>query len=152
MKKKESKDRIVRIVIPADDDVANAFLDRHGQQRSGPLRTLMHMFVAEHGDVDVMSVAGRMMSAAGHRRTGQAPSVDDGETVGGAPEKNTDTTVAAASADASTPAKPVAEPAADVEAAPEPPADAGANVTVADDGDDDDDFDMDDLMASARGN
>ena len=150
MKKKESKDRIVRIVIPADDDVANAFLDRHGQQRSGPLRTLMHMFVAEHGDVDVMSVAGRMMSAAGHRRTGQTPSVGDGETVGGAPEKDT----AAADAVTSTQAKPVTESAADVEVAPEPTADAGVSATATDDGDDDGDdgFDMDGLMASARGN
>ena len=148
MKKKESKDRIVRIVIPADDDVANAFLDRHGQQRSGPLRTLMHMFVAEHGDVDVMSVAGRMMSAAGHRRTAPASPVGDGETVGGVPEKNT------AGAVASTPAEPVAEPVADAEAAPEPPVDAGVSATATDDGDDDGDdgFDMDDLMASARGN
>lgn len=148
MKKKESKDRIVRIVIPADDDVANAFLDRHGQQRSGPLRTLMHMFVAEHGDVDVMSVAGRMMSAAGHRRTAPASPVGDGETVGGVPEKNT----VAAGAVASTPAEPVVEPVADAEAAPEPPADAGVSATATDDGDDDDGFDMDDLMASARGN
>lgn len=146
MKKKESKDRIVRIVIPADDDVANAFLDRHGQQRSGPLRTLMHMFVAEHGDVDVMSVAGRMMSAAGHRRTAPASPVGDGETVGGVPEKNTGGAVA------STPAEPVAELVADAEAELEPPADAGVSAIASDDGDDDDGFDMDDLMASARGN
>lgn len=60
------KDRIVRIVIPADDEVANAFLDSHGQQRSMPIRMLMHMFVAEYGSgVDVLSVYGQALNGTG---------------------------------------------------------------------------------------
>lgn len=76
------KDRIVRIVIPADDEVANAFLDSHGQQRSMPIRMLMHMFVAEYGSgVDVLSVYGQALNGTGKsgRKVGRGRAGTAGE-------------------------------------------------------------------------
>lgn len=101
------KDRIVRIVIPADDEVANAFLDSHGQQRSMPIRMLMHMFVAEYGSgVDVLSVYGQALNGTGKSgrkvgrgRAGAAGEDRDKAGPAAAPKKKKGIAAAAAVAD-----------------------------------------------------
>ena len=84
----------MRIQIPTDDEVVKRFLDgQPPRARSAVMRQLIHIFVAEHGDTDVFSVAGSLLAAApGSRRVADsagATSTSD-ETNGEADATETD--------------------------------------------------------------
>lgn len=61
--KKDPGRVVVRFSVPADDEVVLAWLDAQGpRNRSGPLRQVIHYFVAKHGYASPMSVLGRMVA------------------------------------------------------------------------------------------
>lgn len=123
----------VRIVIPAEDEVALKFLQAQGRDRSIPLRQLMHLFVAEYGYIDVASVlGGKIVGATPASRPDFAPKakakVEERVEAPGGPEV----------VEAKT--KPEAKAKAKTKASSKP-----TSVVV-----DDDDLDMDALMSDAR--
>lgn len=120
----------VRIVIPAEDEVALKFLQAQGRDRSIPLRQLMHLFVAEYGYVDVASVlGGKIVGATPANRPDSAPK-----------------TKTKAKVEERVEAPEVAE----VETKPEPEPEPKASSKPAPIEVDDDDLDMDALMSDAR--
>ena len=125
----------VRIVIPAEDEVALKFLQAQGRDRSIPLRQLMHLFVAEYGYVDVASVlGGKIVGATPASRPDSAPKAKTKAKAEGRVEE------------------PEGPEVVEVETKPEAKAKAKTKVSskstpVAVD---DDDLDMDALMSDAR--
>lgn len=127
----ESKPPVrVRIVIPAEDEVALKFLQAQGRDRSIPLRQLMHLFVAEYGYVDVASVLG-------------------GKIVGATPANRPDS-APKAKTKAKVEERVEAPEVAEVETKPELKTKTKASSKPAPIEVDDDDLDMDALMSDAR--
>lgn len=127
----ESKPPVrVRIVIPAEDEVALKFLQAQGRDRSIPLRQLMHLFVAEYGYVDVASVLG-------------------GKIVGATPANRPDS-APKAKTKAKVEERVEAPEVAEVEMKPELKTKTKASSKPAPIEVDDDDLDMDALMSDAR--
>lgn len=61
-KKPYDRGAYIRLSIPADDEVALAFLDMQGaRNKSQTIRSMIHLFVAEHGYTNVMSVMGKKL-------------------------------------------------------------------------------------------
>lgn len=120
----------VRIVIPAEDEVALKFLQAQGRDRSIPLRQLMHLFVAEYGYVDVASVLG-------------------GKIVGATPANRPDS-APKAKTKAKVEERVEAPEVAEVEMKPELKTKTKASSKPAPIEVDDDDLDMDALMSDAR--
>lgn len=129
----------VRIIIPAEDEVALKFLQAQGRDRSIPLRQLMHLFVAEYGYVDVASVlGGKIVGATPANRPDPAPRPDS------APKAKTK---AKAEERVEEPEGPEV---AEAKTKPEPKTKTKASSKPAPIEVDDDDLDMDALMSDAR--
>lgn len=123
----------VRIVIPAEDEVALKFLQAQGRDRSIPLRQLMHLFVAEYGYVDVASVlGGKIVGATPANRPDSAPKAKTKVKV----EERVEA--------------PEGPEVAEVETKPEPEPKTKASSKPAPIEVDDDELDMDALMSDVR--
>lgn len=131
----------VRIVIPAEDEVALKFLQAQGRDRSIPLRQLMHLFVAEYGYVDVASVlGGKIVGATPASKPDSAPKAKTKSAPKAKTKAKVEERVEA----------PEGPGVAEVETKPEPGPKTTASSKPAPIEVDDDDLDMDALMSDAR--
>ena len=130
----------MRIQIPTDDEVVKRFLDGQSPRaRSAVMRQLIHIFVAEHGDTDVFSVAGSLLAATPGERRAPEPHAD--------PVPNKTEAEAEVDADAETDSEVATDETTATPAAQQvQPDDAPANKP-ADDGDSDQTPDISEMFA-----